>query len=238
MSTEYTAYKFTALQAPTHRQHKLLQHQGSDTIPRNFQKMKAQVSPEDTQTHRKTSPPGMANGEGSPKNSPVPSPPAPPSNPSSPSSFERGRNGHGGKSQTNYQSAAAASASAFLKNLPPLFLYMETGDFIRAAERAKRHPREVKAWVNIHVKSSSSASTSNYSSGFGGNNSPSNASTKRLALHQACFKVCLFPVVVLLPFNFFGDEGLSSCLLLIGWDGIIVSFVLHWIVGLLDCDQF
>lgn len=63
------------------------------------------------------------------------------------------------------------------KSLPPLFLYMEMGDFQRAAERAKNHPREVRTWATIKIKSSFSGVQQ---------------STKRLALHQACFKVCTF----------------------------------------------
>eukprot|EP00980_Cylindrotheca_fusiformis_P018828 scaffold6276_cov138-Cylindrotheca_fusiformis.AAC.15 len=59
--------------------------------------------------------------------------------------------------------------------LPPLFVYMETGDWARAAERAKKHPREVKAWASIRSKSS------------GGDQRISGA--KRLALHHACFKL-------------------------------------------------
>ena len=39
-------------------------------------------------------------------------------------------------------------------NLPPLFLYIEAGNFRRAAERAKRHPKEVKIWASINIKSS------------------------------------------------------------------------------------
>jgi hypothetical protein len=57
------------------------------------------------------------------------------------------------------------------KSLPPLFFYIEAGDFRRAIERAQRHPREVKTWASIKIKSSSADTT------------------KRLALHQACFKV-------------------------------------------------
>ena len=66
--------------------------------------------------------------------------------------------------------SSSSSSSQMLKNLPPLFLYIEAGDFNRAAERAKRHIREVKAWVSINA------------------NNPQKK-TKRLALHQACFKV-------------------------------------------------
>lgn len=57
------------------------------------------------------------------------------------------------------------------KTLPPLFIYIEAGDYQRAIERAKRHPREARAWASIKIKSSSGETT------------------KRLALHQACFKL-------------------------------------------------
>jgi hypothetical protein len=68
------------------------------------------------------------------------------------------------------------------RSLPPLFLYMESGDLRRAAERAKNHPREVKTWASIKIKSSS-----------GGHQA-----AKRLALHQACFKVRRFIFACLL----------------------------------------
>ena len=61
-------------------------------------------------------------------------------------------------------------------NLPPLFLYIEAGNFRRAAERAKRHPKEVKMWASIKIKSSVG-------------NQQRLKTTKRLALHHACFKV-------------------------------------------------
>jgi hypothetical protein len=75
----------------------------------------------------------------------------------------------------NSISSNGNNSSSLLKSLPPLFLYMETGDFRRAAERAKNHPREVRTWASIKIKSSTAGQLS----------------TKRLALHQACFKVSL-----------------------------------------------
>jgi len=57
--------------------------------------------------------------------------------------------------------------------LPPLFWYMETGDWDKATQRMRRHPREVKTWATLRTKSDSG--------GSGG--------TKRLALHHACFKL-------------------------------------------------
>lgn len=67
--------------------------------------------------------------------------------------------------------------AGYHKSLPPLFLYMETGDWAKATERAKRYPREVKTWASIRSKSSVCA----------GENLMSGA--KRLALHHACFKL-------------------------------------------------
>jgi hypothetical protein len=58
------------------------------------------------------------------------------------------------------------------KALPPLFWYMEMGDWEKATERAKKHPREVKTWATLRTKSGSAVS-----------------GTKRLALHHACFKL-------------------------------------------------
>eukprot|EP00529_Nitzschia_sp_RCC80_P002112 CAMPEP_0113504232 /NCGR_PEP_ID=MMETSP0014_2-20120614/34605_1 /TAXON_ID=2857 /ORGANISM="Nitzschia sp." /LENGTH=895 /DNA_ID=CAMNT_0000399327 /DNA_START=53 /DNA_END=2737 /DNA_ORIENTATION=- /assembly_acc=CAM_ASM_000159 len=71
-------------------------------------------------------------------------------------------------------SSSPSSSFKTLKNLPPLFLYIETGDFNRAAERAKRHPREVKSCVDLHNLTNSNGNQKK---------------TKRLALHQACFKL-------------------------------------------------
>jgi len=61
------------------------------------------------------------------------------------------------------------------RTLPPLFVYMETGDWARAADRAQKHPREVKTWASIRTKSTA------------GEGRVSGA--KRLALHHACFKL-------------------------------------------------
>ena len=79
-------------------------------------------------------------------------------------------------SNNNSNSSSSSSSKNVLKSLPPLFLYMETGDFRRAAERAKNHPREVRTWASIKVKSSTTVGQSM-------------TTTKRLAIHQACFKV-------------------------------------------------
>ena len=79
-------------------------------------------------------------------------------------------------SSNNNNNSSSSSSKNVLKSLPPLFLYMETGDFRRAAERAKNHPREVRTWASIKVKSSTTVGQSM-------------TTTKRLAIHQACFKV-------------------------------------------------
>jgi len=81
---------------------------------------------------------------------------------------------------TNPQSGSASSSSSGdirrmnRSALPPLFVYMETGDWTRAMARAKKHPREVKTWASIRSKSSSNDRISG---------------AKRLALHHACFKL-------------------------------------------------
>ena len=63
--------------------------------------------------------------------------------------------------------ATSARRQSSKKTLPPLFIYIEAGDYQRAAERAKRHPREARTWASIKIKSSSGETT------------------KRLAQHQA-----------------------------------------------------
>ncbi len=78
------------------------------------------------------------------------------------------------------------TSSTKKKTMPPLFLYIEAGDYAHAKERARRHPRDVKTWATIKIKSSSV-----------GNEQPD--STKRLALHQACFKVCSVVLFVAIP---------------------------------------
>ena len=61
------------------------------------------------------------------------------------------------------------------KSMPTLFIYMEMGDWVKATERARSHPREVKTWASIRTKS------------LAGEGKVSGA--KRLALHHACFKL-------------------------------------------------
>jgi hypothetical protein len=64
------------------------------------------------------------------------------------------------------------------KDLPPLFWYMETGDWERASDRVQRHPKEVKTWATLKTKSA-----------VGGTGESTTTTTKRLALHHACFKL-------------------------------------------------
>jgi len=73
------------------------------------------------------------------------------------------------------------SSSNSSKNIvPPLFLYIEAGDFRKATERAARHPREVQMWGSNKIsKSNSSASGDDKQS----------ESTQRLPLHHACMKL-------------------------------------------------
>jgi len=64
------------------------------------------------------------------------------------------------------------------KDLPPLFWYMELGDWEKATARAKTHPKEVKTRATLRTKSMS-----------GEDGAKAAAGTKRLALHHACFKL-------------------------------------------------
>lgn len=63
------------------------------------------------------------------------------------------------------------------RDLPPLFWYMESGDWEKATDRIRRHPKEAKTWASLKTKSAVSGSESKTSN------------TKRLALHHACFKL-------------------------------------------------
>jgi len=67
--------------------------------------------------------------------------------------------------------------------LSPLFLYIEAGNFRRAIERAKRYPKEVRTWTSVKFKPSSSTISSTVGV------QPQLSTAKRLALHQACFKL-------------------------------------------------
>ena len=58
--------------------------------------------------------------------------------------------------------------------MSPLFWHMEMGNWDKATERAKAHPREVKTWTSLRTKNAINDSVN---------------VTKRLALHHACFKL-------------------------------------------------
>jgi hypothetical protein len=62
------------------------------------------------------------------------------------------------------------------RDLPPLFWYMEMGDWEKATARAKSHPKEVKTRATLRTKSMAEDGTKV-------------TGTKRLALHHACFKL-------------------------------------------------
>ncbi|GKY92416.1 hypothetical protein MPSEU_000212200 [Mayamaea pseudoterrestris] len=66
----------------------------------------------------------------------------------------------------------STSTKKTFRELPALFYYMEIGDWTKALERIRRHPREAKAWATLRTKSTTEQ-----------------PSTKRLALHHACFKL-------------------------------------------------
>lgn len=114
------------------------------------------------------------------------------------------------------------------KDLPPLFWYMESGDWEKATDRVRRHPREVKTWATLKTKaldtdgtssssaigtgagkwthdshdappspggvaaaspSSSGLASGNHNNNDVGSSTPVTSTTKRLALHHACFKL-------------------------------------------------
>lgn len=84
------------------------------------------------------------------------------------SSLSPGGSGGGGLSPTSPQGRKKK------RELPPLFWYMETGEWDAAVDRVRKHPREVKLWATLRTKS---------------DERHRHATTKRLALHHACFKL-------------------------------------------------
>eukprot|EP00536_Pseudo-nitzschia_multiseries_P003045 jgi/Psemu1/184907/e_gw1.43.195.1 len=72
------------------------------------------------------------------------------------------------------------SSSRKKNSLSPLLLYIEAGNYQRAIERARHHPREVKTWGSMQIQPSSRSATGN---------GEKSESVKRLALHHACFKL-------------------------------------------------
>ena len=83
--------------------------------------------------------------------------------------------------QSSSRRQISRSSSSSKNGLDPLFLYIEAGNLRRATERAKNNPREVSRWATIKIKPSSTST-------IVGEQQRLNT-TKRLALHQACFKV-------------------------------------------------
>jgi len=88
------------------------------------------------------------------------------------------KNPQGGSASSSSSGASRtgsnSSSNKTKKALPPLFWYMEMGEWEKATDRAKRHPREAKTWATLRTKSMADAKVSG---------------TKRLALHHACFKL-------------------------------------------------
>lgn len=84
-------------------------------------------------------------------------------------------NPQSGSSSGSSGEASPKKMSPKTKALPPVFVYMEMGDWVRATDRAKSHPREVKTWASIRSKSSLEEEKI--------------SGAKRLALHHACFKL-------------------------------------------------
>lgn len=92
------------------------------------------------------------------------------------SSFgEEAVNGRRAESPQHQEPRSPTSRKA---DLPPLFWYMESGDWEKAHDRIRRHPREIKTWATLRTKSSLEGPTAQGTS-----------TTKRLALHHACFKL-------------------------------------------------
>lgn len=74
------------------------------------------------------------------------------------------------------QSSVSSRKNSNRRELPQLFWYMELGQWTKALERLRRHPREAKIWTTLKTKSLLTPTEKV-------------TSTKRLALHHACFKL-------------------------------------------------
>jgi hypothetical protein len=127
-------------------------------------------------------------------------------------------NGSGSASTLANGNASAAttptgSGRNSKKDLPPLFWYMESGDWEKATDRVRRHPREVKTWATLKTKTldtdgsagmlsgklhengnQNATGSTNHEVNNGGHaivasSKPVTTTTKRLALHHACFKL-------------------------------------------------
>mmetsp|Transcript_9219 Transcript_9219/g.19874 ORF Transcript_9219/g.19874 Transcript_9219/m.19874 type:complete len:759 (-) Transcript_9219:120-2396(-) len=85
----------------------------------------------------------------------------------------------GGSSSPSSSSTRHKKRSS--KDLPPLFYFMELGQWEKAIDRVKRHTRDAKTWATIRTKSQTEVSPSTGRARVSG--------SKRLALHHACFKL-------------------------------------------------
>lgn len=101
-----------------------------------------------------------------------------PQNPQSGSSSSSPKNSTAGNGTSTSTSPAPSSPKkgSHRRDLPPLFWYMEMGDWDKATARAKSHPKEVKTRATLRTKSMADDGTKV-------------SGTKRLALHHACFKL-------------------------------------------------
>lgn len=79
------------------------------------------------------------------------------------------------------RSNRSSSSKSSKRDFPPLFWYMEAGEWLKAEERLARHPREVKTWATLKTK--------NTDNGLDLVSSQQKGGTQRLALHHACFKL-------------------------------------------------
>ena len=94
-------------------------------------------------------------------------------------------------SETPEPGVSSANRSS-RKDLPPLFWFMETGDWEKAVERIHRHPKEVKTWATMRTKTASQMTEAGNAAAANPSNPSvptSTTTTKRLALHHACFKL-------------------------------------------------
>ena len=96
---------------------------------------------------------------------------------------------HQGSGSLSVDGRSESNGSRKKNGLTNLFIYIEAGNYERAAERAESHPGEVKIWVPIPIKPSSRSAV-----GAGSEGKPE-ARKKRLPLHHACLKVSEFVVI-------------------------------------------
>jgi hypothetical protein len=103
-------------------------------------------------------------------------------------------------SQQTQRSITAGNAPSASKDLPPLFWYMELGEWNKATERLRRNPKEVKTWATVRTKSSNltaepaaaaaaAASSSSASAASSSTALSKLSGSKRLPLHHVLFKL-------------------------------------------------